>query len=228
VFGDSIQGLQHLRRARLTAVSVGLPLVRCTNSGISCLIDPLGRIRDTIADENGRVFMAKGTAIFSAPRGGVATSYRHWGDMLPFALLGLLLVGSLGWKFLRTRVRRPRRLRVDPLRRCGSSRTGHGHPVDHRRLSTRSPGIHPTIPSPAAMVILLLGLSASPVMILTVRPRSLERTAGSRSDPARQQYRLSQDCRYIILQSALGPGGRIEQTSSHRICVFFPMDLPPS
>ena len=32
---------------------------------------------------------------------------------------------------------------------------------------------------------------------------ALERSAGSRSDSARQQHRLSQDCRYIIPQSAV-------------------------
>ena len=32
----------------------------------------------------------------------------------------------------------------------------------------------------------------------------LERSAGSHSDSARQQHRLSQDYRYIIPQSALG------------------------
>jgi hypothetical protein len=35
------------------------------------------------------------------------------------------------------------------------------------------------------------------------QPRGLERSAGSRSDSARQQHRLSQDYRYIIPQSAL-------------------------
>jgi apolipoprotein N-acyltransferase len=38
------QSLQHLRRAQLTAASVGLPIVRAANSGISGLIDGTGRV----------------------------------------------------------------------------------------------------------------------------------------------------------------------------------------
>lgn len=47
-FGDFAGPQQHLRQAQMRAAEQGLPMVRVANTGISALIDPWGRLRESL------------------------------------------------------------------------------------------------------------------------------------------------------------------------------------
>ena len=53
-FGNSSGPYQHFQQARVSAIAVGVPIVRAANTGISAVIDPLGRVVNALPlDEEG-------------------------------------------------------------------------------------------------------------------------------------------------------------------------------
>src|ERR1700759_2162975 len=84
-FGISTGPYQHLQQARLRAIEQGLPLVRGANTGISAVIDPVGR---TVASLGLGI---EGILDASLPTAIPPTIYARVGD-IPAAMLVALAV----------------------------------------------------------------------------------------------------------------------------------------
>jgi apolipoprotein N-acyltransferase len=94
-FGNSTGPYQHLQQARLRAIEEGLPIVRAANTGVSAVIDPLGR---TVAQLG---LGTEGVLDAGLPAARPATPYSRAGD-LPAAILvavGLAIVIGRRRKF---------------------------------------------------------------------------------------------------------------------------------
>ena len=79
-FGESAGPYQHFQQARVRAIEEGLPLVRAANTGISAVVDPVGRIVHSLALGSEGVFDS------ALPQPISQTVYGRWGDV-PLALL---------------------------------------------------------------------------------------------------------------------------------------------
>jgi apolipoprotein N-acyltransferase len=55
-FGESAAQWQHAANSMFRAIENGLPLVRCTNNGLTCWVDARGRVRQIFRDSNGTVY----------------------------------------------------------------------------------------------------------------------------------------------------------------------------
>jgi apolipoprotein N-acyltransferase len=88
-FGISSGPYQHFQQARVRAIEEGLPLVRAANTGISAIVDPLGRIVEALP------LGAEGVIDAPLPQPIAVPVYRHVGDapaamMVAIALLVLV------------------------------------------------------------------------------------------------------------------------------------------
>jgi len=92
-FGPSTGPYQHLFTARARAIEEGIPVIRAANTGISAVIDPLGR---TIATLGLNKFGALDAPL---PAALAPTPYARFGD-LGFGLL-LIACGAASWMFRR-------------------------------------------------------------------------------------------------------------------------------
>jgi apolipoprotein N-acyltransferase len=95
-FGNSTGPHQHFQQARVRAIEEGLPLVRAANTGISAVIDPVGRIVRELP------LGAEGLLDAPLPRPIEPTLYVRTGD----SLAGLIMAGAVVI-VIRRRFRRP-------------------------------------------------------------------------------------------------------------------------
>jgi len=87
-FGISTGPYQHLQQARLRAIEQGLPLVRAANTGISAVIDPLGRVVARLG------LGQEGVLDSGLPAAIPPTPYARAGD------IPLLIILAAAWLFV--------------------------------------------------------------------------------------------------------------------------------
>jgi apolipoprotein N-acyltransferase len=92
-FGTSSAAAQHFANARFRAIETRLPLLRCSNTGITCAVDPLGRVESRLAP------FTEGIDTFGiqVPEHPQPTVYTRFGDLWVAAcgLNALALLWSL-------------------------------------------------------------------------------------------------------------------------------------
>jgi apolipoprotein N-acyltransferase len=88
-FGDSLAPAQHLQISQMRALESGRPMLRATNTGMTAVIDPSGRVQAVA-----RPFTE---AVLRAEVRGYAgsTPFARWGDFATLALAGMLLTAAL-------------------------------------------------------------------------------------------------------------------------------------
>jgi apolipoprotein N-acyltransferase len=55
-FGKSAEQWQQMANAVFRAVENGVPLIRCTNNGVTCWVDAYGTVRETFKDQTGGIY----------------------------------------------------------------------------------------------------------------------------------------------------------------------------
>jgi apolipoprotein N-acyltransferase len=85
-FGASAGPYQHFQQARVRAIEEGLPLVRAANTGISAVVDPLGRVIKSLP------LGSEGVLDAPLPQAIPPTLYARVGDGPLFVVLGLAIL----------------------------------------------------------------------------------------------------------------------------------------
>lgn len=92
-FGESAEQWQHMANAVFRAVENGIPLLRCANNGVTCLINGHGRIEQTFRNpqgsEYGRGAMAFEIPLPSASQKSAPTFYNRHGDWFGWGCVGV-------------------------------------------------------------------------------------------------------------------------------------------
>jgi len=88
-FGISSGPYQHFQQARVLAIAEGLPLVRAANTGISAVVDPVGRIVNALP------LGAEGVLDSPLPQAIEPTTHGRFGDsvLILFLVTSLIAVG---------------------------------------------------------------------------------------------------------------------------------------
>lgn len=86
-FGNGIENYQHLNSARFRAVETGLHLLRSAMSGVSVIIDPLGRDASKMLHPS-----ENGVIIEKIQRGRIDTMFTYWGFIPVYLFLFVIIM----------------------------------------------------------------------------------------------------------------------------------------
>jgi apolipoprotein N-acyltransferase len=96
-FNGSVEPQQHLDQSVFRAVENGVPMVRAANSGVTCVVDPVGRV-DRLASQGETTdfsgFMTAQVAVPTQPLAAPYTRVGDWAFAIPGALAALALAVS--------------------------------------------------------------------------------------------------------------------------------------
>jgi apolipoprotein N-acyltransferase len=104
-FGETAAPEQFLSMNVFRAVENGIYVVRCANTGISCFIDPCGRVVDRVKDEKGKDVFVRGYLAAEIIPLQPNTLYTRYGDWLAW-LCVIISAGFLSAALLK-KVQRP-------------------------------------------------------------------------------------------------------------------------
>jgi apolipoprotein N-acyltransferase len=96
-FGNSAEQWQHMANSVFRAVENGLPLLRCANNGISCLIDGHGRVENIFRDQRGSEYgpgaFTVDIPLLPADAKAAPTFYHRHGDWFGWSCV----IVTAGW-----------------------------------------------------------------------------------------------------------------------------------
>jgi apolipoprotein N-acyltransferase len=109
-FGRSAAPYQLLAISVFRAVENRVYVVRCANTGVSCIIDPYGKIVNRVKDERGQDIFVRGVMTGWVIPMDSKTLYTQYGDLMVWgAFIGLVLFLIVAWR----KGHRPLALRAD-------------------------------------------------------------------------------------------------------------------
>jgi apolipoprotein N-acyltransferase len=89
-FGETTGPYQHFHQSRVRAVEEGAPLIRAANNGISAVVDPFGRVLQSLGLD------VRGQIDSPLPKAVAPPLYARFGDWMLAAVLGLFAMLAIG------------------------------------------------------------------------------------------------------------------------------------
>ena len=110
-FGEGAAQWQHAAGALFRAVENGLPLIRCSNNGVTGWVDGHGRLRQIFRDPQGTVY-GPGSLTIEIPllapgQSRPPTPYHQYGDRFGWTCVALTALNLLARIVARLRSHRP-------------------------------------------------------------------------------------------------------------------------